>query len=182
MSCSFLVPILGCGSSAHLDATAKLKMTKLNEIAQYSTPLDDMQSFWLDFFMRDQMIKVLLVDDQPTVLQGLRMRLELEPDLVVVGEAEDGQAAIDLVSARSPDVIVLDLEMPGMDGIAAAQVLHAIAPEGKLIILSIHGDMAARKRALAAGAVEFVEKNAGVEHLLEAIRRGRVAASSTSQE
>ena len=66
------------------------------------------------------MIKVLLVDDQPTVLQGLRMRLGLEPDLVVVGEAEDGQAAIDLVSARSPDVIVLDLEMPGMDGIATA--------------------------------------------------------------
>jgi two-component system, NarL family, response regulator NreC len=128
------------------------------------------------------MIKVLLVDDQPTVLQGLRMRLGLEPDLVVVGEAEDGQAAIDLVSARSPDVIVLDLEMPGMDGIATAQALHAIAPEGKLIILSIHSDAAARKRALAAGAVAFVEKNAGIEPLLAAIRRGRAGTSSTSQE
>jgi DNA-binding NarL/FixJ family response regulator len=128
------------------------------------------------------MIKVLLVDDQPSVLQGLRMRLGLEPDLVVVGEAEDGQAAIDLVSARSPDVIVLDLEMPGMDGIATAQALRAIAPEGELVILSIHSDMAARKRALAAGAVEFVEKNAGIEPLLAAIRRGRAGASSTSQE
>ena len=77
------------------------------------------------------MIKVLLVDDQPTVLQGLRMRLGLEPDLVVVGEADDGQAAIDLVSARSPDVIVLDLEMPGMDGIATAQALRAIAARGR---------------------------------------------------
>ena len=87
------------------------------------------------------MIRVLLVDDQPTVLQGLRMRLGLESDLVVIGEAEDGQAAIDLVSARSPDVIVLDLEMPGMDGIATAQALRAIAPEGAVIILSIHSDI-----------------------------------------
>ena len=128
------------------------------------------------------MIKVLLVDDQPTVLQGLRMRLGIEPDLVVIGEAEDGQAAIDLVSARSPDVIVLDLEMPGMDGIATAQALRTIAPEGEVIILSIHSDTAARKRALAAGAVAFVEKNAGIEPLLAAIRRGRAGASSTSQE
>jgi DNA-binding NarL/FixJ family response regulator len=128
------------------------------------------------------MIKVLLVDDQPTVLQGLRMRLGLEPDLVVIGEAEDGQAAIDLVSARSPDVIVLDLEMPGMDGIATAQALRTIAPEGEVIILSIHGDTAARKRALAAGAAAFVEKNAGIEPLLTAIRRGRAGASPTSQE
>ena len=128
------------------------------------------------------MIKVLLVDDQPTVLQGLRMRLGLEPDLVVIGEAEDGQAAIDLVGARSPDVIVLDLEMPGMDGIATAQALRTIAPEGVVIILSIHSDMVARRRALAAGAVAFIEKNAGVEPLLAAIRRGRAGAPSTSQE
>jgi two-component system response regulator DesR len=126
------------------------------------------------------MIKVLLVDDQPTVLQGLRMRLGLEPDLVVVGEAEDGQAAIDLVGAQSPDVIVLDLEMPGMDGIATAQALRTIAPEGEVIILSIHSDTAARKRALAAGAAAFVEKNAGIESLLAAIRRGRAGVSSIS--
>jgi two-component system response regulator DesR len=126
------------------------------------------------------MIKVLLVDDQPTVLQGLRMRLGLEPDLVVVGEAQDGQAAIDLVSARAPDVIVLDLEMPGMDGIATAQALRTVAPEREVIILSIHSDAAARRRALAAGAVAFVEKNAGVEALLAAIRRGRASASPVS--
>jgi DNA-binding NarL/FixJ family response regulator len=125
-------------------------------------------------------MRVLLVDDQPAVRQGLRMRLELEPDLVVIGEAEDGQAAIDLVGARLPDVILLDLEMPGMDGIATAQALRAIAPRIAVIILSIHGDMAARRRALAAGAVEFVEKNAGIEPLLAAIRRGRASAPSTT--
>ncbi len=128
------------------------------------------------------MIRVLLVDDQPTVLQGLRMRLGLEPDLSVVGEAEDGQTAIDLVSVLSPEVIVLDLEMPGMDGIATAQALRTIAPEGVVIILSIHGDIAARRRALAVGAMEFVEKNAGIEPLLAAIRRGRDSASSIAQE
>ena len=128
------------------------------------------------------MISVLLVDDQVAVRQGLRMRLGLEPDLVVIGEAEDGQTAIDLASARSPDVIVLDLEMPRMDGIATAQALRAIAPERAVIILSIHNDMDARRRALAAGAVEYVEKDAGIERLLAAIRRGRAGASSTSQE
>ena len=126
------------------------------------------------------MISVLLVDDQVAVRQGLRMRLGLEPDLVVIGEAEDGQTAIDLASARSPDVIVLDLEMPRMDGIATAQALRAIAPECAVIILSIHNDMAARRRALAAGAVEYIEKNAGIEPLLAAIRRGRANAPSTA--
>jgi two-component system response regulator DesR len=110
------------------------------------------------------------------------MRLGLEPDLSVVGEAEDGQTAIDLVSVLSPEVIVLDLEMPGMDGIATAQALRTIAPEGVVIILSIHGDIAARRRALAVGAMEFVEKNAGIEPLLAAIRRGRDSASSIAQE
>jgi DNA-binding NarL/FixJ family response regulator len=128
------------------------------------------------------MISVLLVDDQVAVRQGLRMRLGLEPDLVVIGEAEDGQTAIDLASARSPDVIVLDLEMPRMDGIATAQALRAVAPEGAVIILSIHSDITSRRRALAAGAVEYVEKDAGIEPLLAAIRRGRAGASSTSQE
>jgi DNA-binding NarL/FixJ family response regulator len=128
------------------------------------------------------MISVLLVDDQVAVRQGLRMRLGLEPDLVVIGEAEDGQTAIDLASARSPDVIVLDLEMPRMDGIATAQALRAVAPEGAVIILSIHSDITSRRRAVAAGAVEYVEKDAGIEPLLAAIRRGRAGASSTSQE
>ena len=126
------------------------------------------------------MIRVLLVDDQSGVRQGVRMRLEVEPDMAVIGEAEDGQAAIDLVGARSPDVIVLDLEMPGMDGIATAQALRVIAPERAVIILSIHGDLTARRRALAAGAVEYIEKNAGIEPLLAAIRRGRANAPSTA--
>jgi DNA-binding NarL/FixJ family response regulator len=160
MPFSFYVTILHCGSRAISTPRQSSKLVKLHELAQYSTP----------------------PDDQPTVLQGLRMRLGLESDLVVVGEAEDGQTAIDLVSVLSPEVIVLDLEMPGMDGIATAQALRAIAPEGAVIILSIHGDIAARRRALAVGAVEFVEKNAGIEPLLAAIRRGRASASSTAQE
>jgi DNA-binding NarL/FixJ family response regulator len=117
------------------------------------------------------MIRLLLVDDHPAVLQGLRMRLELERDLVVAGGARDGQTAVELALAQSPDVIVLDLDMPGMDGLATAAALRALAPCAAIVILSIHGEMAARVRALAAGAIGFVEKTGGIEPLLEAIRQ-----------
>ena len=65
------------------------------------------------------MIKVMLVDDEAAVRQGLRMRLELEPDLVIVGEASDGPEALDLAQRLAPDVVVIDVEMPEMDGVAA---------------------------------------------------------------
>lgn len=117
------------------------------------------------------MIRLLLVDDQPAVRKGLRMRLALEPDLVVVGEAGDGQSALELAAAQSPDVVILDLEMPGMDGIVTAAALRARGSGGIIVILSIHDESAFRSRAMAAGAFDFVVKNGGVEPLLEAIHR-----------
>lgn len=99
------------------------------------------------------------------------MRLALEPDLVVVGEAGDGQSALELAAAQSPDVVVLDLEMPGMDGIVTAAALRARGSGGIIVILSIHDERAFRARAMAVGAVDFVVKNGGVEPLLEAIHR-----------
>jgi two-component system response regulator DesR len=99
------------------------------------------------------------------------MRLEIERDLVVVGGAEDGQTAVGLALAQHPDVVVLDLDMPGMDGLATAAALKAQAPSTAIVMLSIHDEIAARTRALAAGANAFVEKHGGAEPLLEAIRR-----------
>ena len=125
------------------------------------------------------MTTVLLVDDQVSVRRGLRMRLALEPDLSIVGEAPDGATAIQLVAALRPDVVLMDIEMPGMDGITAAAALRAVAPECAVVMLSLHGDRATRARAEAAGAVAFVEKQAAEPVLLTAIR---AAAGKRSRE
>lgn len=117
------------------------------------------------------MIKLLLVDDQPTVRQGLRMRLTLEPDLTVVGEASTAEEALALVQSLAPDIVLMDVEMPGMDGIAATAAVSASARQSAVVILSIHDDALTRARAQAAGAVAFVEKRGRTEELLAAIRQ-----------
>lgn len=124
------------------------------------------------------MIKILLVDDQPAVLDGLRMRLELEPDLTIVGEACDGQEAVALAQALVPDVVVMDVEMPGLDGIEAAKQLRTKIPVLAIVMLSIHCGATTQSRAREAGAVAFVEKRAAIDVLLAEIRR----AASVYQE
>ena len=73
----------------------------------------------------EDMIKLLLVDDHSIVRQGLRMRLLMEPDIVVIGEASSGEQALELVDVLSPDIVLMDVEMPGMDGITATKAIHA---------------------------------------------------------
>lgn len=116
------------------------------------------------------MITLILVDDQPSVRRGLAMRLALEPDLSVVGEAENGEAALALARALAPDVVVMDVEMPRMDGLAAAQAVRGEALRCRVVIVSIHDDGATRERVRGAGAT-FVSKNGGGEELVDAIRR-----------
>jgi DNA-binding NarL/FixJ family response regulator len=116
------------------------------------------------------MIRLLVADDDSVVRTGLRMALALEPDMTVVGEADNGQAVLELAAATHPDVIVMDLAMPGLDGAAATSALHAIAARCPVVMLSIYEDAASRRRALAAGAAAYVEKSTGLEPLLEAIR------------
>jgi len=115
-------------------------------------------------------IRVLLVDDQPTVRQGLRMRLALEPDVDVVGEAADGAAALAAMVSATPDVVLMDVEMPVMDGITAAGCIHAATPDTAIIMLSLHDDLYTRERARASGAVDFVAKHQIDGALTEAIR------------
>src|SRR5689334_13051192 len=103
--------------------------------------------------VEDLMIRILLVDDQPTMRSGLRMRLELEPDLAVVGEAGDGAAAVALARETHPDVVIMDLEMPVMDGISATIALRAVAPASAVVVHSLYDDAATQARARAAGAV-----------------------------
>ncbi len=117
------------------------------------------------------MIRLVLVDDQATVRYGLMMRLLLEPDITVVGEASNGKEALALVQRLCPDVVLMDFEMPEMDGIAATEALKTIVPQSAVVILSIHNNSAMRWRAQVAGAVAFVEKRGSTEELLSAIRQ-----------
>jgi DNA-binding NarL/FixJ family response regulator len=116
------------------------------------------------------MIRILLVDDQPNIRRGLRMRLGLEPDIEVVGEAGDGEAALRLAHIVSPDVVIMDVEMPVMDGITATTELRARAPRCSVVVLSLYDDAATRARAAAAGACAFVAKTKMDETLVDAIR------------
>ena len=116
------------------------------------------------------MIRLVLVDDQAAVRQGLRMRLLLEPDMAVVGEASNGKEALALVQQLCPDVVLMDIEMPEMDGISATALLRTIAPKSVVVMLSIHDDGMTRTRAQTAGARAFAEKHSSMEALLAAIR------------
>jgi len=116
------------------------------------------------------MITIVIADDQPAVREGLRMRLSLESDFRIIGEARDGFEALDAASRLKPDVVIMDLEMPGMNGLAAAKALKSLAPESQVVILTIHDDETTRRKAREAGAAGFISKHADETVLLNTIR------------
>jgi len=126
----------------------------------------------------NQPIRIILVDDQSSVRRGLKMRLQLEPDIMVVGEAEDGESALRATADLEPDVMVLDYEMPGMDGIETAQALTSANSPVSVVMLSIHDNQVAKSAAAKAGAHAFIAKHEPSEHLLAAIR----AAAATARK
>jgi len=117
-----------------------------------------------------EMIRVLLVDDQSGVRAGLKMALSLETDIDIVGEAGDGPEALAETALRRPDVVVLDYEMPGMDGPAVIAALKRSGWDGAVVMLSLHDDQAHRSNAATAGAYAFVSKSEPCERLVDQIR------------
>ncbi|QXJ24585.1 response regulator transcription factor [Actinomadura graeca] len=116
------------------------------------------------------MIRVLLVDDQQLVRMGLRMLCDSAPDMEVVGEAGDGRDAPRLVEELHPDVVLMDLRMPGVDGIAATRRIAAARPSVRVVVLTTFDDDDHLYPALAAGAAGFLVKDAPPTELLRAIR------------
>jgi len=114
-------------------------------------------------------VRVLLVDDMPQVLHDLRQFLDLAGDMEIVGEATNGQDAVRLAAELSPNVVVMDLEMPGMDGFDATRQIKAREPATRIVILSVHADPENVERAHMAGADEFVVKGASFKSLINAI-------------
>lgn len=115
-------------------------------------------------------ITIVLADDHQVMRDGVRMILESQPDLRVIGTADDGAAVIDLVAALHPDVAVLDIAMPVVNGLAAARTLRQRAPNTRVIFLSMHEGEEYFKEALRAGAVGYVLKRAAATDLVAAIR------------
>ncbi len=116
------------------------------------------------------MIRLLLVEDEPLVCQGLRMWLDHVPEVIVVGEAHSDADALLLVRELSPDVILVDLSMPPMVGIAATSALHAAVPQSAIVLLSLQDDATRREQANAAGAYALVGKQEGVPALRSVIQ------------
>lgn len=115
-------------------------------------------------------IGILLVDDHTAVRQALRVMLEAEPGLAIVGEAGDGAEAVREAARLRPDVVVVDLAMPGVPGLAAIARLRAAAPRAAVLVFTMHANAAYVYEAMRAGARGYVLKSARKEELLAAIR------------
>ena len=114
-------------------------------------------------------IRIYLVDDQASVRRGLHMRLQLEADMAVVGEASDGAAALAAIPSLKPDVVVLDYAMPGIDGLDTLHALSDSRSEVSVVMLSMH-ERIVKREAARAGAFAFVAKHEAGDRLLDAIR------------
>jgi len=115
-------------------------------------------------------ISVMLVDDHAVVRMGFRLLLEGTDDLRVVAEAQSGEEAVRLCPEARPDVVVMDLSMPGIGGLEAINRILSKAPDAKILVLSAHEDTAHPRRALAAGAKGYLTKRSAAEELINAIR------------
>jgi DNA-binding NarL/FixJ family response regulator len=115
-------------------------------------------------------IRVLIVDDHPMVRTGLRMTLLATEAVAVVGEAEDGAAALRVCAAVQPDVVLMDLRLPGLDGVATTQALQRLEPVPRVLVLTAAYDERLIPQALAAGASGYVIKGGSVDDLVAAIQ------------
>jgi NarL family two-component system response regulator LiaR len=127
-------------------------------------------------------IRILIADDHPVVRRGLKVLLGTEPGLEVVGEAATGVEAVDLASQLAPDLILMDLVMPGVDGAEATRRILAADSEARVLVLTSYGSDNRLFPALQAGALGFLLKDATGEELLGAVRRVAGGQSSLSPE
>jgi DNA-binding NarL/FixJ family response regulator len=129
--------------------------------------------------------KVLIVDDHPVVRYGLVQMLSGEPDFEVCGEAASAQEALALVARHEPDVAVVDISLRGTNGIELVKQIHAIHPEARILVSSMHDEKLFAERALRAGANGYINKQVAITEMVGAIRRvlsGKVYLSAPMTE
>jgi DNA-binding NarL/FixJ family response regulator len=115
-------------------------------------------------------IRILLADDHTILRDGIRSLLEDEPDMEVIGEAEDGHAAVKLTAQLGPDVVVMDIAMPLLNGLEATRQIKRNNPQVKVLILTMHENEEYIRQVLATGAMGYILKDAAARELLGAIR------------
>ena len=115
-------------------------------------------------------IKVLLVDDHSVVRMGFKMLIEAESDMEVISEAESGEEGIKVFKELKPDVVVMDITMPGIGGLESIERILAFDKNSKILVLSAHEDSVHPKRVLNAGALGYLTKRSAAEELIKAIR------------
>lgn len=116
------------------------------------------------------MINVMLVDDHAVVRMGFKLLLEAAPDIKVVAEAESGEIAVRSYAEHNPDVVVMDITMPGIGGLEAIERIMAKDSQARILVLSAHEDSVHPKRVLNAGALGYLTKRSAAEELIKAIR------------
>src|SRR3990170_3151703 len=112
-------------------------------------------------------IRVLLADDHAVLRSGLRALLDLEPDMDVVGEASNGREAVELAQTLKPDVIVMDISMPELDGLSAAKAVHEAGFSGHIVMLTVHAEEAYLFETLQIGASGYVLKSSADKELMD---------------
>jgi DNA-binding NarL/FixJ family response regulator len=119
--------------------------------------------------------RIVICDDQPAFRQLLSVVLGIEPGFLVVGEASDGLQAIDVVRRERPDIVLLDIAMPKLDGLEALPQIRAASPSSRVVMLTAFGSDVMRERATAGGATHFIEKGGDMDDLVADIREACAA-------
>jgi DNA-binding NarL/FixJ family response regulator len=115
-------------------------------------------------------LRIILADDHLTMRHGLKLLIDSQPDMEVVAEASDGDSAVQVTLALSPDIVVMDISMPGSNGLVATRALKQVRPDASIVVLSRHGDDAYLQEFLRAGVAGYVLKQSASAELLQAIR------------
>lgn len=116
-------------------------------------------------------IKVMLIDDHPVVRDGYARLLENTPDIRVVGEADSGETGCELYPECQPDVVILDLSMPGIGGLETLRRIRSKDPTAQVLVFSMHDSETLMLRAMEAGAAGYLTKQSGIEQMVEAVRQ-----------
>lgn len=115
-------------------------------------------------------LKIFLADDHLVVREGLKALINAQPDMIVIGEAGDGQTAWQQARERQPDIVIMDITMPALNGVQATAQLKRACPNMKILALSVHEDTSYLRQLLAAGAAGYILKHAAADDLIQAIR------------
>ncbi|PNG24761.1 response regulator transcription factor [Methylocella silvestris] len=115
-------------------------------------------------------LRVFLADDHPVVLAGVKALIGADPEMTIVGDACDGRSALSLATELKPDIVILDISMPGLNGTKVAELLRAACPQSKILALTVHEDRGYLRQLLELGVAGYVLKRSAAEELIRAIR------------